>query len=219
MALSAQNIISRASIIIQDITNVRWPITEMTNWFNDGRRELAVARPDIYVVTAVLTLLAGARQKLPTGALRLMDVPRNANGAAITITQRGFLDQQNAGWHQMPQSNSIKHFMLDERNPSNFWVYPPATSGAQVEAIFQQAPPDMVPSDILNQFEELYAGALVDYICYRAFSKDAEYAGNPERALAHYSQFTNSIQTGGMTTAATSPNANNIGGAATIGGR
>lgn len=212
MALTAQNIIDRASMIIQDLTNVRWPVTELTNWLNDCRRELAVVRPDIYSTVATQALVAGAKQTLPAGGLRLMDVPRNTSGAAITVTQRGFLDQQNPSWHQMTAASTIKHFMIDERNPGTFWVYPPAASGASVELVYQASPADYTTSSALSAYEELYGGAMVDYLCYRAFSKDSEYAGNVQRAQTHYAQFANSLQAGGVVTLATSPNTQNVGG-------
>jgi hypothetical protein len=214
MALTAKNILDRASMIIQDLTNVRWPETEILNWLNDARRELAVVRPDIYSDMATKALTTGAKQSLPADGLRLMDIPRNTSGAAITVTQRGFLDQQNPGWHQMTGSATIKHFMVDERNPSTFWVYPPATSAASVELIYQKAPTDYTTSSTLTAYEELYGGAMVDYVCYRAFSKDSEYAGNANRALAHYTQFANALGIGRQQDIANSANANNIGGAA-----
>lgn len=214
MALTAQNVIDRAAMIIQDLTNVRWPLTELTNWLNDSRRELAVVRPDIYSTMASQTLAAGAKQELPADGLRLMDIPRNTSGAAVTVTQRGFLDQQNPGWHQMTGSATIKHFMVDERNPKIYWVYPPATTAASVELIYQQAPTDYTTSSTLSAYEELYGGAMVDYICYRAFSKDSEYAGNAQRALAHYQQFANALGLGRQQDFTNSANFNNIGGAA-----
>lgn len=213
MALTAQNIIDRAAMIIQDLTNVRWPLTELTNWLNDSRRELAMVRPDIYSTMATKTLDAGAKQELPADGLRLMDIPRNTSGAAITVTQRGFLDQQNPSWHSMAGSGTIKHFMMDERNPSIFWVYPPATSAASVELIYQKAPTDYTTSSNLTAYEELYGGAMVDYICYRAFSKDSEYAGNANRALAHYQQYSNALGLGRKTDFGYGANQNNIGGA------
>ena len=223
MALTAKNIIDRASMIIQDLTNVRWPLSELVNWINDARREIAVVRPDIYSeVKSDFSCTSGAKQTLPTGGLRLMDVPRNASGPAITVTNRGFLDQQNPSWQQMTGSSTIKHFMIDERNPSTFWVYPPA-SGATLEIIYQKAPTDITEANyataslpatggLLTAYEELYGGAMVDYICYRAFSKDSEYAGNAERAIAHYNQFLNSLRTGGVVNIASSPNVQNVGG-------
>lgn len=213
MALTAQNILDRSSMIIQDLTNVRWPASELLNWLNDARRELAVLRPDIYSTMSTQTLTAGAKQTLPTKGLRLMDVPRNTNGAAITVTQRGFLDQQNPTWHtSITPSTTIKHFMLDERNPSVYWVYPPAASGASVELIYQSAPEDYTASSELSSYEELYGGAFVDYVCYRAFSKDSEYAGNAQRALAHYQQYTNALGLGRKSDLTYSANLANVGG-------
>lgn len=216
MALSAQNIIDRAAMIIQDPTHVRWPIDEKTNWLNDGRRELAVVRPDIYSKTVTQPLQAGARQALPNDGLRLMDIPRNANGAAVTVTRREFLDQQQRGWHQYAGEPVIKHFMLDERDAKTFWVFPPS-AGASVEIIYQSAPTDFTVSGqtvsgSLSAFEELYGGALTDYICYRAFSKDSEYAGNASRAENHYNHFLNALKIGKMADLTNSANVSNIGG-------
>lgn len=212
MALTAQNILSRSAIIVQDMTSVRWPESEMLGWLNDSRRELAVVRPDIYSTIATQSLDAGAKQMLPTGGLRLMDVPRNTSGPAITITKRGFLDQQNPGWHQMTASTTVKHFMLDERAMNTYWVYPPAASGASVEVIYQQAPTDYTTTSNLTAYEELYGGAMVDYICYRAFSKDSEYAGSAERAIAHYNQFLNALKIGRANDLTNSGNLANVGG-------
>lgn len=213
MALTAQNILDRASMIIQDLTNVRWPASEILNWFNDARRELAVLRPDIYSTSATQSLSAGAEQSLPSGALRLLDIPRNTGGSAITVTQRGFLDQQNPTWHtSITPSTTIKHFMVDSRNPSKYWVYPPAASGASVEIIYQQAPTDYTSSSTLTAYEELYGGAFVDYVCYRAFSKDSEYAGNAQRALAHYQQYSNALNLGRRNDLTYSANLANVGG-------
>jgi hypothetical protein len=37
--------------------------------------------------------------------------------------------------------------------------------------------------------DEVYATALINYILYRAYSKDAEYAANSAQAAAFYPQF------------------------------
>lgn len=41
--------------------------------------------------------------------------------------------------------------------------------------------------------EANFAGPLIDYVLYRMFSKDSEYAGNAARAQAHYTAFANSL--------------------------
>lgn len=219
MALTAKNILDRAAMLIQDPTYVRWGLAEMLDWLNDGRRELAVVRPDIYAKSVTQTLSAGAKQSLPADGLRLMDIPRNTSGSAITVTRREFLDQQQRGWHQYAGSTSILHFMLDERDAKTFWVYPPAASGASVEIIYQAAPTDFTISGqtvtgTLTAFEELYGGALVDYIGYRAMSKDSEFAGNSQRAENYYNHFLNALKIGKLSDLVNSANVSNIGGVA-----
>ena len=222
MALTAQSIAERAAMIIQDMTNVRWPISEIRNWLNDARRELAIVRPDIYSTTnAAYGLKAGAEQDVPTGCLRLLDIPANAgNGPAITPTPRAHLDKQFPQWTASKyQATVIKHFMLDERDPKKFWVYPPSNGSSSVTVIYQAAPTDFALdtgetaiAGNLNEYESIYGGALVDYIAYRAFSKDSEYAGNAQRAIAHYQQFQNALGQGHKNDLTYSPNFANLHG-------
>ena len=230
MPLTAAQIVTRASMILQDPSQIRWPLTEMVNYLNDARREIAVIKPDVY--TATLTPFAcatGSRQTLPAGALRLIDVPRNVSGVAVTVTQRGWLDQQQPQWQQMTPQSTVRHFAVDERNPTVFWVYPPA-SGASLEIVYLKAPTDMsvtgpdsggvytstggdsATAGELTAQESLYGGAMVDYICYRGFSKDSEYAGNAQRAIAHYQQFAAALGISHKIDLTNSANLANVGG-------
>lgn len=40
------------------------------------------------------------------------------------------------------------------------------------------------------KLDDIYANAILDYVLYRAYSKDAEYAANASRAALHYQAFT-----------------------------
>jgi len=217
MALSAQNIIDRAATILMDQTHVRWALLEKLDWLNDGRREVAMVRPDIYAKAIAHPLTAGSRQTLPADGLRLLDIPRNSSGTAVSVTRREFLDQQQRGWVKYPGVTEIAHFMLDARSPNLFWVYPPAAGGSSVELIYQATPTDFsgTNSTVTGTFtpmEEMYGGAFVDYVCYRAFSKDSEYAGAQDRAETHYNHFMNALKGGKVVDMVTSANASNIGG-------
>jgi hypothetical protein len=219
MALKPNDILLRAADIIQDQTNVRWPQEELLRYLNDARREIAVVRPDLYATTSTVTLVAGTKQSLPTDGIRLIDVIRNmpagAAGAAIRIVEREILDAQKPSWHTETASAATKHFMYDERNPRVYYLYPPATGSHQIEITYGQTPTDIALANIgsteLLQ-EDVYTGAMVDYVCYRAFSKDSEYAGNAGRAQAHYQQFINSLGLGGKVQMTQSPNTVNVGG-------
>ncbi|MCK7581011.1 MAG: hypothetical protein MZV65_38935 [Chromatiales bacterium] len=43
------------------------------------------------------------------------------------------------------------------------------------------------------KLDDIYANAILDYVLYRAYSKDAEYAANAQRAALHYQAFTNAL--------------------------
>ena len=217
MALTVNDVLLRASDIIQDQTNVRWPQDELLRYLNDARREISIARPDLYATTSTVTLTAGGtRYSLPTDGVRLIDVTRNmpagAPGKAIRVVEREILDAQKPDWHTETASTIVKHFMYDERNPRQYYVYPPSTAGHQIEIVYGQTPTDIsVLSTQLTQ-EDIYTGAIVDYVCYRAFSKDSEYAGNAQRAQAHYQQFMNALGLGNKVNQIVSPNTANVGG-------
>ena len=40
---------------------------------------------------------------------------------------------------------------------------------------------------------DIYANALMDYMLYRAFAKDADHPGNAERSGAHYAAFASAV--------------------------
>jgi hypothetical protein len=215
--LTALNVITRAGDLLQDQTNVRWPEAELLRWLNDGRREIAIARPDLYAVVSVVSLAAGTKQSLPADGNRFIDAYRNMAPDGITSlnavrpVEREILDAQNPAWH-LDAAGATKHFMFDERVPRTFYVYPQAVANAKLEIAYSQTPTDIVSTSTELTQEDIYSGALVDYVCYRAFSKDAEYAGNVQRAALAYQQFSNALGSGDARDLTTSPNTARIDG-------
>lgn len=218
MALTAQDVMTRAGDIIQDATNVRWPVPELLRYLNDARREIAIVRPDLYSATSVVSLAAGTKQALPTDGSRFLDATRNmaADGAtpgrAVRIVEREVLDAQLPDWHMQTPAAAVQHFMFDERAPKVFYVYPPVAAGTKLEIVYSRTPTEISVTSTPLTDEDIYASAIVDYVCYRAFSKDAEYAGNLDRATRHYQQFANALGIGTRVSLAVSPNTANVGG-------
>jgi hypothetical protein len=85
--------------------------------------------------------------------------------------------------------------MFDDRDPKHFYVYPPqpAANPGYVEIIYSSAP-SAASADGNISIDDVYANALLDYILYRAYSKDADYAANNQRALGHFQAFQLSLQ-------------------------
>lgn len=201
MTIDAQAIIRKAQIDLLDEAGTRWPARELVSHLNDAVRALVVARPDITTTTTAVALVAGARQALPAQAALLVDIPCNAAGKrrAISKVDQLLLDRTAPGWQGMPQALEVEHFMHDLREPRAFMVYPPARVGAQVDltwvARLQPVPEPagatwaQVSGGI--ELSEDWGSALLNYVLYRAYSKDAEVAGNAQLAASHLALFNN----------------------------
>lgn len=219
MAIAAQSIIRRAVETLQDTTSVRWPVNELVRYLNDGQREIVLYRPDSMVTNATLTCVAGTKQALPANGAKLIEVIRNAAATSakksVRMINREILDAQTPGWHNITGSVDILHFMYDPRDPKTFYVYPPATTSAQLDIVYAAYPTDITePADgalytaVTGNISlpDIYGNALLEFVLYRAFMKDSEYAGNAQRAQAHYAAFANTIGIEIKATVAVAPN-------------
>lgn len=207
-------VVRRVEAVAHDNEAVRWTRTEKQDWINDAYREILLHRPDANSHTATVLLAAGARQKLydPTtinipGAIGILDVVRNmaatSSKRAIRLVERRILDAQLPGWANETPSVNVLHWMSDLKTPKEFLVYPPATALAQVEIVYSSVPAahaltavqlDPLGNDttVVN-IDDIYVNAIVDYVLYRAFLKDAEVAANAARAASHLGAFNTSL--------------------------
>lgn len=206
MTTTAQSVIHRAVTTLQDAPAVRWASNELVRYLNDGQRDIIVARPDATTTTATITCVAGARQTLPAAAAKLIDIVRNvattSNKQVVRKINRQMLDTVNPTWHVATSSVNISNYMYDPLDPKVFYVYPPATTLAQLSTVYSAYPTDITePADgalyttISGNISvaDIFANALCDYVLFRAFSKDAESPTNSTRAQAHYALYTNAL--------------------------
>lgn len=210
------DILDRASIILQDTSNVRFPNAELLKFFNDAQREVVLHRPDAKTVNTTITCAAGSKQSLPSTGLRLIDVVRNDAGRAITQIDRKILDETLPNWHNTAADSTkkVEHFIYDPADPKNFYVYPNATTSMDIEIIYSTAPSDVTVSNFSTDtqtisLDDIYANALLDYMLFRAYQKDSEYAGNAERSMMHYQSFANALGIKSRADAAIDPMPNN----------
>lgn len=192
--ITARRIIERASILMQDTTNVRWPQDELLKWLNDGQREVVVYRPSAFAKTSVVALAAGTKQTLPADGTALLGVVRNmaadgvTPGTAIRPVTREILDAQIPDWHTMASVASVKHYIYHPANTQTYWVYPPSNGTGKAEIVYAAVPVDVTIDQVIS-VDDLYMSALLNYIMFRAYSKDAEYASNAQLATAYYQAF------------------------------
>lgn len=221
MAVTVQSVIDRVQKTLQDTTGVRWPVVdELVLWVNDAQREIALLKPDASAKNTTITLAAGTKQEIPNDGNALLRVVRNMSAAsnglgrrAVRIVQRDILDAQTPDWHNPTVTGDaahgtvVKHYIYDEQNPRNFYVYPGiSTANTAFAEIIYSANPTTVTQNGNLDIPDIYANAVMNYVLYMAYMKDAEYAGNQQRAASHYQLFTASITGKGQVDAMTTPN-------------
>ena len=207
----AKDIIDRAKVVLQDISSsgTRWYNSELQNWLNDAQYAVVLYRPDAKTVNEEFTPVAlSSKQNIPTTGLRLIEVIRNTAATstykAIRLIQRSILDDGVPAWHNATASVNMEHFVYDERDPKTFYLYPRPTAETRIELIYSTVPAkvSIVNADesfnsaaatTMISLDDIYANALLDFILYRAYSKDAEFAANAVRSNAHLTAFGSSL--------------------------
>ncbi|MFG1462114.1 DUF6682 family protein [Xanthobacter sp. DSM 24535] len=214
MSFTASDIFKRVRILLQDEASDRWPLPELLLWLNDGAREIALLKPTATATTVVLPLAQGTYQVLPDGYLSIMravrnitsgDAPARVGGRPVKPVDHELLDAQAPGWHDptiIPQAVAVKHVVFDQVNPTVFYVYPGNTGAGRMEVVLSRMPEiieEPVTADDIDEYStsvdlpDIYANALVDYVMYRAFTKDMAAGGNAARATMHYQQFSQAL--------------------------
>ena len=193
MAITAQTIIDRAEKTLLDDTNVLWTAAELLDYLNSGISAIVAAKPDTSVTTTNFALTSSTpKQTLPSGAIQLLDVIRNADSpyTAIRQIERNHLNHINPDWASTTGS-AVKHFMYDKRNPKVFWVYPTPTSGFNIEIVYASQPARIAIGDNIP-VDDLYENALYFFVLALAYAKNAK-RGDMSKAQGYFGAFANSI--------------------------
>lgn len=213
MPVLVSDVLERAQTLIQDETNVRWPLPELCGWLNDGQREVAIHKPSASARSVVVELVEGTRQTIPQGDLMLLRVIRNLDPSStddvrigrrsVRQVARDVLDTTHPDWHDLDvvrPTQVAKHFIFDDSDPTAFYVYPGNDGTGKLEVLSARSPApidatgtDLSDYDVNLSLPDVYANALLDYVLYRAYDKDSTHAANAERSAKHFQAFAASL--------------------------
>jgi hypothetical protein len=209
--ITSTTIVTKVSLLLQDATNIRWPTSELLDWLNDGQREIVMYKPNACIKNIDVALIAGTKQSLPADGVSLIDISRNTGGNAVRATNRQVLDAQIPDWHASAKANAkVVHYCYSPTDPRTFYVYPPSPGANSVEVIYCASPANATLGGVIS-IDDIYATPLINYIAYRAYSKDAEYAENATFAQGYYQAFMAQITGKRNAEVTTDPNVNIIG--------
>lgn len=214
MTIAVQDIVDRVTDLLLDKDRgddeARWTNAELFRWINDCRMAIITRRPQAGAVIETVSLVAGSLQTVPDGAVTFIDAIRNIGasnqpGRVIRRTDRQNLDDDDLYWHKGAQKGEISQFSFDDRIPRRFYVYPPAAADTKIEISYAKNPAEVTKLTDGLDFQPEYIDAVVNYVCYRAKSKDSQYA-NAGEASAFYGAFNDALGVQSQSQTAASPN-------------
>jgi hypothetical protein len=198
--VTAKTIIDKATIQLIDLTNIRWTRAELLSWLNDGMRQIVAIQPSASSTTVSKQLVAGTRQTLPADGWLLLSIYRNMGttgttpGRSIRLISREIIDSFNPNWHTDTATAEVRNYIYTNQDQTAFFVYPPNTGTQYVELNYSAQPADLTLETQVIPIFDIFQSALVDYILYRACSKDAEYAPGLVLAQQYSAAFVAAVQ-------------------------
>lgn len=198
MSSLVSDLITEVNLILNDPNFIRWPKEELLKYFNASREALTIRRPDAVTTDVEFVCAAGTKQVGPDDMHKLLDVPYNIDGDAIRGPyDRKVLDDTRPNWRTTTGEVAAQVFTYDDRNPKTFNLYPGVAAGAKVNIIYTKMLAPLTQGDVdggsKTEIDEVWDNALIDWILYRCYSKDAEYTANGNRAQMHLNAFKSAI--------------------------
>lgn len=197
--VTSNEILMRVNKLLNDKGFRRWTKDELLNYLNDAQKAIVLRRPDSYTADIDdYSCQAGTKQILPPDALLLIDVPYNTNGRAIQgPIDRQSLDDNYDDWRGGKSAVYAEAYMYDPRNPKTFYLYPGVVAGTQLNVVYSKAPAAITmaenDSNQTISLDDIYVNAIIEWVLYRCYMKDAEYAADPNKSQMHLTNFDNQL--------------------------
>ena len=188
MAYLISDCVNEARGILNDRDNssgsYRITDADMVDYANAGLGVIAVQRPDLFSNIGTIPLVAGYIQSAPAGSLRFMEVFGVIGGRVSKECEQRDLDTYNINWPNDaagPTQNWVRH----PRNPNMFFVYPPPDAATIAVGLHGEwsASPGILTMTSPLPIPDAYKPILVEWMVFRAESRDDEYVSQPRAIL------------------------------------
>lgn len=200
MTIQVQSILDKVAADIQDKDKVRTTNTTLLGMYNDALLQVVLVRPDANAVTKSVALVAGTKQALPAGDLRLLDATRNMGTDGLTAGNsvvQGDMDTQNRynpSWNTATPSAVVQEWFYDfKRNPTVYYVSPPVSTPCYLELSVSSAPVTVTDPTTNMDLDDVYLGPVVSFMKYLFYVRQSESAFAMNKAVAHERSFYQSL--------------------------
>lgn len=196
-----QYAIDNARLTLNDSAKVRYTDPNLFVFAKDCVREIAIYRPDLFMVTGNLATGTGyVRHSVefcdPPG-LYLLDVHNVNGGRAVLKSDFDTVRRFNPNWRQEPQGPAENWWPVagdqTKRPTKEFYICPPAPAGQVLLVQYVKDP--LVGDEAIGDempLEDQMVPAVTAYVIYRAESIDDEHVLT-QRAAQGYTMFANIV--------------------------
>lgn len=223
--ITVKSIIDKAANQLFDVPNIKWSRAELLGWVNMAQRLIVIIQPSSTNTIETISLQAGTRQHIPVHGWLLLDVLRNYSalagspGRAVRVVSRRLLDTFNPDWHTATAKKAVQNYVFDKQDQTAFFVYPPNDGTGFLEINYSTIPDDITSEASTLTVPDAYEDAILNYIMFRACSKQADFAPGMQMADAYLTTVNNLLGAKLSAEQANNPNlgltpqlADNVGG-------
>ena len=180
MNTAVRDLIDRVLTAVDDPDADNWSAPEGIQYLNEALDAMVLLVPQQFTVIEPVQLVAGVKQTLPTLGVQFIRIVR-----AREVSLRA-LEQHYPAWPD-EAAGTVREWARDTAEPTTFWVNPPqsAASPGAVDIEYVKRPEYVDVGDRLPT-DPMYDAAIIEYILYRAYAKDTDYAGQDGRAQMHF---------------------------------
>lgn len=195
--MTPQDIITTARYTLNDsdAAGYRQSDAELLGYVNDGLREISAIRPDKFLTIGdhVCTISQCEQNFSSVIAQSVAKVICIKNSTAITPFDMDTMDSFKPSW-KADTPAAATQWASYPGDALRFFVYPAAPATAQtLSVLYVKIPAVLAIGDSITEVPVSMQVPLIDYVVYRASSKDDEHSLTG-RAVAEYTAFAEKIK-------------------------
>lgn len=184
MSMKTKKIIDRVSRELVDPRNVRWFRSELIQYLSEAVGVIAARQPGLFAKSKDISVTQ-CPISIPDDGFSLLGV-NSIDGISAQYVLIEKLDQMYPRWRL--DKGEPNCWTKSDYDPKHFWIYPQPSSSVTVSILYAQ---DVKITDESGDITipNIYEGALVDFVMYRAYSRDGENTSEANKAQQHFQSF------------------------------
>ncbi len=201
---------------LNDPLKTVWSDPVLINALNEALQSLVSVRPDAASITAMMLLVAGTKQSIPSDGTRLLKCVRNRGASGLSDAGRAIRkadmlvqDALLHDWHTTTGQTTVDEYFYDPLVPKEFYVYPPAPVSPQIgiDISYVRVLPTIAATTDTFPVDDYFAPAIQEWMLYSIWCGDDEQSPNYSAAQAHLNNFYQLLQVKMGSDAAVKPRA------------